>query len=102
MGGGFSFRIAQPPNITSCKISELFINDSNVKFRAKARLMPLETCKAFIEIAAMGEAEVNQLVRLDEYTEDKRISIEGDITWEQLGIDWVDGNKLFGLSCRIE
>ena len=49
--------------------------------------MPLETCKAFIEIAAMGEDEINQLVTLDEYTEDTRIIMEGEITWEQLGID---------------
>ena len=88
--------IHNPNHNTSCKISELFINDSNIKFHAKARLMPLETCKAFIEIAAMGEDEINQLVTLDEYTEDKRIRIEGEITWEQLGINWGDGNQLYG------
>jgi len=44
----------------------------------------------------MREEEIDQLIRLDEYTEEKTIGIEGDITWQQLGVRWGDSEKLYG------
>jgi len=96
LGKKITLFVHNPNHNTACKTSELFINDANIKFHTQEKLMPLETAKAYIEIEAMREEEIDQLIRLDEYTEEKTIGIEGDITWQQLGVRWGDSEKLYG------
>jgi len=96
LGKKMEFFIFNGNHNTSVNISKLFVNDLDITFHTQNRLMPLETAKCYIKIDPMSEDEVDKLVTLEEYTEDKRIHIEGEIEYKQLGIDWGDGEKLYG------
>jgi len=88
--------LRNPNHNSVCDVSKMFVNDADIEFISQDKIYPLETARCYIEIKPTTEKEVDRLVSLDEYTEDKKINIEGKIEWEQLGISWGGSERLYG------